>query len=104
MWLIPWALLVLGSVYPPLVWFILEVLSLGLPIHIATVLSIAVLFSITYLLYVRVVDLERKLRILVQSQTVQQVEGLEEGLRKTEGAIGNRKSSLLKRSTRKDET
>ena len=79
LWLIPWALLVLGSVYPPLVWFILEVLSLGLPIHIATVLSIAVLFSITYLLYVRVVDLERKLRILVQSQTVQQVEGLEKG-------------------------
>lgn len=103
-WLVPWVLLVLGSIYPPLVWFILEVLSLGLPIHIATVLSIAVLFSITYLLYVRVVDLERKLRTLVQSQTVQQVEGLEEGLRKAESATGNSNSSLLKRSTRKDET
>jgi hypothetical protein len=104
LWLVPWVLLVLGSIYPPLVWFILEVLSLGLPIHIATALSIAVLFSITYLLYVRVVDLERKLRTLVQSQTVQQVEGLEGGLRETESATGNRKSSLLKRSTRKDET
>lgn len=102
-WLVPWVLLVLGSIYPPLVWFILEVLSLGLPIHIATVLSIAVLFSITYLLYVRVVDLERKLRTLVQSQTVQQVEGLEEGL-KAELATGNSDSSLLKRLTRKDET
>ncbi len=102
-WLVPWVLLVLGSIYPPLVWFILEVLSLGLPIHIATVLSIAVLFSITYLLYVRVVDLERKLRTLVQSQTVQQVESLEEGL-KAELATGNSNSSLLKRLTRKDET
>ena len=42
LWLVPWALLVLGSIYPPLVWFLLEVLSLGLPIHIATALSIAV--------------------------------------------------------------
>ncbi len=104
LWLVPWALLVLGSIYPPLVWFLLEVLSLGLPIHIATALSIAVLFSIAYLLYVRVVDLERKLRTLVQNQTVQQMEGLEESLRRTESATGNRKSSLKKRSTRKGET
>jgi len=74
LWLFPWALLLLGSVYPPLVWLILEVLSLGLPIHVAMVLSIAVLFAMVYLLYIRVVDLERKLRRLVQDQAIQQAE------------------------------
>jgi len=77
LWLLPWVLLVLGSIYPPSILFLLEVLSLGLPIHIATVLSIAFLFSLVYLLYIRVVDLERKVRRLVQSQAVQQVEDLE---------------------------
>jgi len=76
LWLLPWLLLVLGSIYPPLVWFILEVMSLGLPIHIATVLSIAILFSISYILYIRVVDLERKLRILVQRQALEELEEL----------------------------
>ena len=49
-------------------------------------------------------ETERKLRTLVQNQTVQQMEGLEESLRRTESATGNRKSSLKKRSTRKGET
>ena len=104
LWLIPWVLLVSGSIYPPLVWLILEILSLGLPIHIATVLSIAVLFSIAYLLYVRVVDLERKLRTLVQNQAVQQMENLTESSRRTGSAIGSVESSPRKKSTRRDET
>jgi len=52
----------------------LEVLSLGLPIHVAMVLSIAVLFAMVYLLYIRVVDLERKLRRLVQDKAIRQAE------------------------------
>jgi len=103
LWLFPWALLVLGSIYPPFVWFLLEILSLGMPIHIATVLSIAVLFFIVYILYIKVVDLERKLRTLVQSQSIEQVEGLEESLR-AKNSSGQRDSPVRKRSTRRGGT
>ena len=104
LWLFPWALLVLGSIYPPFVWFMLEILSLGMPIHIATVLSIAVLFSIVYILYIKVVDLERKLRTLVQSHSIEQVDSLEGSLREIKPSSGRGRSTVKRRSTRRGGT
>ncbi len=104
LWLFPWALLVLGSIYPPFVWFALEILSLGMPIHIATVLSIAVLFSIVYILYIKVVDLERKLRTLVQSHSIEQVDDLKGSLRRTRSSSRQGNSSVRKRSARRGGT
>jgi len=104
LWLFPWALLVLGSIYPPFVWFMLEILSLGLPIHIAEVLSIAVLFSIVYILYIRVVDLESKLRTLVQSRSIEQLESLERSSRRIKNTSRQERPPVRRRSTRRGGT
>jgi len=65
-WLAVWSGLLFTGLYPGAYEFVVSLLGLALPINFITTFSIIILFIVTYQIYKRVDDLNRKLTRVAQ--------------------------------------